>query len=101
LQQLEDEGLVSTSEVDGRKVYELTGTGKDLVEAKGEEFAAIWDSVTRDVDDGLMEVHGLIGQVATAAAQVTQIGSDAQLATAVKILADTRRRLYQILAEGE
>ncbi|MCU1683225.1 MAG: PadR family transcriptional regulator [Amycolatopsis sp.] len=101
LQQLEDEGMVSASEVEGRKVYDLTAGGKDLVEAKADEFADIWNSVTRDVDDGLMEVNGLVGQVATAAAQVTQIGSDTQLAAAVKILADTRRRLYQILAEGE
>ncbi|WP_167473083.1 PadR family transcriptional regulator [Nocardia arthritidis] len=101
LQQLEDEGLVSASEVDGRKVYRLSDSGQALVEDRAEEFSTIWNSVTRDVDDGLMEVNGLTQQVMIAASQVTQIGSDAQLTAAAQILSETRRRLYQLLADGD
>src|SRR5437667_331993 len=37
LQQLEDEGLVRSSESDGRRVYQLTDTGRAEVERRGEE----------------------------------------------------------------
>lgn len=101
LQQLEDEGLVLVAEQDGKKVYELTRSGKDLVEQKAEEFSSLWDSVTSGADDVLMEVNAMIQQVVMAATQVTQIGSDRQVDNATRILAETRRRLYSLLAEGD
>jgi hypothetical protein len=43
-------------------------------------------------------MRALVGQLAMAAMQVTSAGSDAQIAEAKKILSDTRRNLYRILA---
>ena len=40
-------------------------------------------------------------QVGVATRQVTHHGSEAQRAEAAKVLADTRRALYKILAEDE
>jgi hypothetical protein len=42
-----------------------------------------------------------MGQLAMAAMQVTQAGSDAQVTEAQRILKDTRRSLYRILAADE
>jgi hypothetical protein len=43
----------------------------------------------------------LIGQVAMAAFQVISAGTDAQAAQARKLLTDTRKALYRILAADE
>ena len=57
--------------------------------------------VARSVGDDAIELRELIGQVAMAAVQVTQVGSDAQVAQAHKILTDARRSLYRILAADD
>ena len=54
------------------------------------------------VDDAEFELRGTVKQVIVAVTQVAQAGSAAQVAQAGKILADTRRALYRILAsDGE
>jgi hypothetical protein len=54
--------------------------------------------VTGSVDDAEVQLRGTIRQVMVAVSQVSQAGSAAQIAQAGKILADTRRALYRILA---
>jgi DNA-binding PadR family transcriptional regulator len=101
VQQLEDEGLVRVEQVDGRKVVHLTDEGRAYVEAHEVELTAPWDAVSDSVADGVLELRNLVGQVAGAAMQVTHAGSPAQHAEAVRILADTRRALYRLLADDE
>ena len=48
-----------------------------------------------------LEFRLLVRQVVSAAMQVTQAGSNAQIAEASKLLVDLRRSLYRILAEGD
>jgi DNA-binding PadR family transcriptional regulator len=99
LQQLEDEGLITAAAgEDRRRNYTLTGEGRAYVEAHADELKASWDAVTGSVDDAAVEMHNLARQVAMAAVQVAQAGSRAQVQQASKILADTRRALYRILA---
>jgi hypothetical protein len=58
--------------------------------------------VTGSVGDAEVQLRSIIGQVMVAVSQVSQAGSAAQVAQAGKILADTRRALYRILAsDGE
>jgi len=103
LQQLEDEGLIrAEAGEDRRRNYTLTDEGRAYVEAHRDELQASWDAVTGSVDDAAVQMHNLARQVAMAAVQVAQAGSRAQVQQASKILADTRRALYRILAaEGE
>jgi DNA-binding PadR family transcriptional regulator len=103
LQQLEDEGLITAAAgEDRRRNYTLTDEGRTYVEAHADELKASWDAVTGSVDDAAVQMHNLARQVAMAAVQVAQAGSRAQVQQASKILADTRRGLYRILAaEGE
>ena len=102
LQQLEDEALVEAETPEGgRRRYALTQDGVAYVEAHQDEVSAPWDVVARSVGDDAIELRALIGQVAMAAVQVTQVGSDAQVAQAHKILTDARRNMYRILAADD
>src|SRR6266550_118027 len=85
----------------GRRRYALTAEGQAYVAAHPDEVRAPWDVVARSVGDDAIELRDLIGQVAMAAVQVTQVGSDAQVAEAHKILTDARRSLYRILAADD
>ncbi|HTQ94925.1 MAG TPA: PadR family transcriptional regulator [Streptosporangiaceae bacterium] len=107
LQQLEDEALIrdqgseATGE-DRRRMYTLTEEGRAYVEEHADELKASWDAVTGSIDDAEVQLHHTMRQVFVAVSQVAQAGSAAQVQQAGKILADTRRALYRILAsDGE
>ncbi len=102
LQQLEDEGLIraETSE-SGRKAFRLTDEGQAYAESHADELSASWDAVTGSVGDAEVELRGLIRQVIMAVTQVGQAGSAAQVKDAGKVLTDTRRALYRILAADD
>src|SRR5580693_1776588 len=67
-----------------------------------QQLEASWDAVTGSVNDTEVQLRHTIHQVMVAVSQVAQAGSAAQVQQAGKILADTRRALYRILAtDGE
>jgi DNA-binding PadR family transcriptional regulator len=101
LQQLEDEALVHTIEADGRKQYELTDAGRKFVAERDEALPPPWEEMTGNVSDDMRTVGNLIREVALASSQVLRAGSPPQIAEASKVLAETRRSLYRILADGE
>lgn len=43
LQQLEDEGLITSEQADGRRVYKLTDAGKDELKKSADTVKKIWD----------------------------------------------------------
>ena len=103
LQQLEDEALIrAEAGEDRRRMYSLSEEGRAYVEEHADELRASWDAVTGSVDDAEVQLRNTIRQVMVAVTQVAQAGSAAQVQQAGKILADTRRALYRILAaDGE
>ena len=102
LQQLEDEALVQVQAgEDRRRMFTLTDEGRAYVTEHADELRASWDAVTGSVDDAEVQLRGTIRQVMVAVSQVSQAGSAAQIAQAGKILADTRRALYRILAADD
>src|SRR4051794_35274983 len=98
LQQLEDEGLVRSVEFEGKRAYELTDEGRAYVDGNREELGDPFAAATGDVDEGVMDLRGLLFQVGAAAMQVAASGHTDE---ARKILSDTRRSLYRILAEDD
>jgi DNA-binding PadR family transcriptional regulator len=101
LAQLEDEGLIRSVERDGQKLYELTDAGREHL-AEHPDHPAPWDE--DDDDPAAQSIAGmrkLIGQVAAAAMQVSQVADDEQLKRASDVLVETRRKLYRILAEDD
>src|SRR5579884_3281552 len=98
LQQLEDEGLVKAVEQEtGRRVFELTDAGQ--TEAKAATGPAPWDEAAGSVDDDLHSLRDLFAQTAAATWQVARHGTPKQIASAQEVLRDTRKRMYQLLAE--
>lgn len=100
LQLLEDEGLIRSEEVDGRKLLHLTDAGREHVEQRGEDQPAPWDELAGDVSDDARAIMKVIREAMVAVTQVIQTGSDAQRSEARKLLVNLRRDLYRILADG-
>jgi DNA-binding PadR family transcriptional regulator len=96
LQLLEDEGLVTAEEVEGRKVYSLTDTGKEAAPDRT-EGGRPWEQGDEDSPrfEARKEMFKLIG----AAKQVARADDEEQLKQAAEILKDARRKLYGLLAE--
>jgi DNA-binding PadR family transcriptional regulator len=101
LAQLEDEGLIRAEEIDGRRVFRLTDSGREQVEERDSARPAPWDEVGGELGDQRMQLGQALRAVATAAAQVIRTGSDAQMAQAQKTLDTARRDLYRVLAEDD
>ncbi|MFC4531886.1 PadR family transcriptional regulator [Sphaerisporangium dianthi] len=101
LQQLADEGLVRAEETEGRKTFQLTEAGLAYVAEHPDEVRSPWEEMTPNLEEGVYELFDLSRQAAAALFQIAQTGSDAQVVQAKAILADTRRKLYQILADGD
>jgi DNA-binding PadR family transcriptional regulator len=99
LQQLEDEGLVRSEELDGRKVFRLTDAGSAHIEERGADSPAPWEQMSGDLSAPAVELGKIMREVAVAFTQVMR-GSDAQLVEARKVLVGVRRDLYRILADG-
>jgi DNA-binding PadR family transcriptional regulator len=101
LQQLEDEGLIRSQELDGRKLFALTDDGRASVRERGAEKPAPWEQMSGDVSSQAHELGKLMREVGFAFMQVMRTGSEAQMGRAREVLAGARRDLYRILADGE
>ncbi len=99
LQQLEDEGLVRSEEIDGRKAFQLTDAGRAHLEERDPDRPAPWEEMSGGFSPPVVELGKIMREVAVAFTQVMH-GSEAQLAEARKVLVNARRELYRILAEG-
>jgi DNA-binding PadR family transcriptional regulator len=101
LQQLEDEGLIRSEELDGRKLFVLTDAGRKVVEERATDRPAPWEEIGGDLTAEVLEIRRLIREVTSAFVQVMRTGSPEQIGKAAEVLAATRRDLYRILADGD
>ena len=101
LSQLEDEGLIRSEESEGRKLFVLTDAGRALLEERDASKPAPWEQMSGDVSDEAYALGQLVREVYFAFVQVSRAGSEEQIAKAKEVLAEARRRLYLILADGE
>jgi DNA-binding PadR family transcriptional regulator len=99
LQQLTDEGLVRSSETDGKRVYELTDDGRSQAESR--KGALPWEEAAEGADDDLVALRDLVFQVMSATHQVAHAGTTKQLEAAQEILRGARKSLYQLLADDD
>jgi len=99
LQALEDLGLVTADKSEGRRVFSLTAEGRTAAEEVA-DGPAPWERAARGANRSLLDLRGLMGEVAAATMQVGRSGSESQVKTVGEILADTRRRIYLVLADG-
>ncbi|HEU5149535.1 MAG TPA: PadR family transcriptional regulator [Iamia sp.] len=99
LQMLEEEGLLVAEEADGKRRFGLSDTGK--AEAEGQEGPPPWEALLADSGAEAVDLREAMGSTIQALKQVFRVGTPAQQARATEVLADTRRRLYEILASDE
>lgn len=98
LQQLEDEELVrETASDSGKRVYELTDSGRE----QAASTAPPWTAVAGESEDELVALRDLAHQVLAATRQVAHAGTSAQIEAAQAVLRDARRSLYRLLAEED
>lgn len=99
LQMLEDEGLISSHEAEGKRLFSLTEAGR--AEAEQGSTQTPWDEVTEGIDPTNLKLRDTAFQVGAAVMQVATAGSEAQKAKALEVLSEARHRIYSILAEDE
>jgi DNA-binding PadR family transcriptional regulator len=96
LQQLADEGLVTGSEVDGRRTYTLTDAGRKAAE-EGTDPSPWADAEADEAAEP--DIFRLLSQLAAAAVQVAKVGTPDAGSEAVRILTESRKQLYRLLSE--
>ncbi|MFJ1790632.1 PadR family transcriptional regulator [Kitasatospora griseola] len=97
LQLLEEEGLIKANEESGKKLFELTEQGRAEAE-QGPESP--WDEAGRRDDwEAVQEVGAALAAVDHAVRQVMMTGTEEQRAKGLAVLAETKKKLYLILAE--
>jgi DNA-binding PadR family transcriptional regulator len=99
LQLLEDEGLARSGEHDGKRVYEITDTGREEAARRVEEAGGTpWEIAGRN-DTRVGEFRGAIRDLIVAAKQVSSSGNQDQVERMLEILKRARRDIYTMLAE--
>ena len=94
LQLLEDSGLATSSEQDGKRVYSITDAGRAEAEQRVEEAGRLpWEGSHGGGPRNAMM------QLQLAARAVFADGDPARIEAATEILNDARKRLYGLLAE--
>jgi DNA-binding PadR family transcriptional regulator len=98
LQLLADEGLITTDQESGKRLYSLTETG--TAEAANQDKTPPWEQAADDVDPSDVALRDALSTLMAATMQVSSTGSSELRTKAAKILVDTRRQLYLILADA-
>ena len=97
LQLLEDEGLVTGEETDGKRRFTLTEAGEKANDEH--EGDAPWDQVTTGAAPEVLRLKRSLAQLHHASAQALHAGDDGQRKRVRELLDETRRKIYGILAE--
>jgi DNA-binding PadR family transcriptional regulator len=98
LQQLADEGLIAAATSAGRRTFSLTESGQRAVAENPDMARPAWEGMA---GTGPGPVSGLFAQAARLGASIVQMahaGTPGQVREAEKLLEQTRRGMYQILA---
>ncbi len=97
LQLLADEGLVSAEEAGGKKIFSLTEAGQTMVADMADQPAP-WDEAT-ETGSGMSGYREAATRLAQPVMQIGSQGTPEQVAAAIEILNDARKKLYALLAE--
>jgi DNA-binding PadR family transcriptional regulator len=98
LQMLEDEGLISGQEIEGKRRFTLTDPGRAEQESRAGEEAP-WDKVRSGAAPELVQLGDSFRKLSHSIRQVFHAADDDQQRRVRELLDETRRRIYAILAE--
>jgi DNA-binding PadR family transcriptional regulator len=99
LQMLADEDLVVSKDENGKKLFELTESGRAAAEQQ--TGTPPWEHFAEDVDPVEVDLRKAGATLAAAVVQVMRAGSASQQARVVDVLNEARRSIYTILGEVE
>jgi DNA-binding PadR family transcriptional regulator len=98
LAQLADEGLVTDEKSDGRRTYSLTDAGRAYVTANPEKARGAWESTQQQESWQLPGLFAEAARLGSGIVQLAHAGTPEQVRAAERLLEETRRELYRILA---
>jgi DNA-binding PadR family transcriptional regulator len=99
---LAEEGLVTVEKQKGQRTVTITDDGKQFVGENEEAINELFERLAEDDAHGdHREVKMLFAGIIQASMQVMTTGTDEQIHQAKKILGDTKRSLYRVLAEDD
>lgn len=101
LSQLADEGLIVGEETGGRRMFRLTDAGREYIEQNPDMARGAWES---QAQQEAWQLPGLFAEAARLGSGIVQIAhawTPAQVESAERLLEQTRRKLYQILADDD
>ena len=99
LQQLQDEGLVTGEDRDGRRVFSLTEEGRRHVAENPAAFHEPWASGGGEGrHQQIRQLFENAAGLTTAAREVVRQGNPAQVQQAAEVIDQARRSMYRILA---
>ena len=86
---------------EGKRVYEITDAGRGEAEqAVRMGLAAWWDGPADPEGAQRTDLRAAVGNLHTAARQVSEVADSAQMEKALTIVREARQKLYQLLVEG-
>jgi DNA-binding PadR family transcriptional regulator len=99
LAQLEDEGLIRGTQVEGEsgRTFALTDAGIEHL-AKHGDTKPPWEPEDAEAETPRIAIRNGVISIGRAAWHVAQDGTQAEIEEAVKILEDARRKVYRLLA---
>jgi DNA-binding PadR family transcriptional regulator len=95
LQLIEEAGLVTGRDDEGKRVYELTDEGRTAAERVRDRGP--WGA-DQTQPTGQQALRRAVATTGLAARQVAMAGDDAQVEAATAIVTEARQRLYRLLA---
>jgi len=101
LSQLADEGLILGAESGGRRTFSLTEAGREYVAQNPDMARGAWESMAQQQ---AWQPPGLLVEAARLGGGIMQMahaGTPEQIRAAERLLEQTRRKLYQILADDK
>lgn len=99
LQQLADEGLVTSASEGGKNIFSLTSAGTEANDSNDEPPP--WERFDPANVEGFVNLRKSVFQLTAAAKQVGSAGTTDQVERAKKIIDDARKNLYKVLAEDD
>ncbi|HEY7256035.1 MAG TPA: PadR family transcriptional regulator [Solirubrobacterales bacterium] len=98
LQMLEDEGLISGQEIEGKRRFTLTDSGRAEQDSRAGEQAP-WDAVRAGAAPEQVQLGDSLRKLTHSVRQVFHAPDEDQQRQVRELLDETRRRIYAILAE--
>ena len=99
LQLLEESGLITGTELEGKRIFTLTSEGERVVD-KRDEQGLPWASMAGEPRGLFHELKETFPQLGAAARQVVQTGNAEQAKATIEILVEARKKIYALLADG-